>query len=378
MVNPTLATPSGRALFCAHALLIATACRGSTSGDPAAAGSTSVAAGAGGWSPTARNESRTQPQQAGTADPPPSGAGGIAAGSSNAAGGVGSAAAGAGGLAAGSGGSAGSTPGASAGGAAAGQSGVGPAAGSGGANGPPSGPSRCPNPDLLLCDGFESGIDKTTWRNKLAAPTVDDMHVARGAKALHVHTGATSGAGLETSKLFPSLPGHYYGRMFVYFDALPTSPQWAHWTIVGSNPVAGSSDQSEIRVGGQHDGKIERFGVGTDHGPTGDWTNLDQDPAGGAMPVPLKRWLCIEWLHDWERDETRFYLDGVEHPSLHTTRDVKHPGSGNQNVKFDIPQLGSMWVGFWNYDQGKAVTPTQFDTWIDEVALDDERIGCDR
>ena len=38
-------------------------------------------------------------------------------------------------------------------------------------------------------------------------------------------------------------------------------------------------------------------------------------------------------------------------------------------------ETGSVWVGFWNYF-GTPDTDA-FDTWVDEVALDDERIGCD-
>jgi hypothetical protein len=211
------------------------------------------------------------------------------------------------------------------------------------------------------------------WSALQTKPSLDSTHSARGSKSLHLHTTATGASGLQTKKIFPRPEGHYYGRMFVYFDALPTSPQWAHWTIVGANPA---SEKGEIRVGGQHDGKIERFGVGTDQGPSGDWTNLDDDPKGAAKAVELKKWLCVEWLHDWANDETRFYLDGMEHESLHTTKAVKH--GGNSGTPYELPELGSVWVGFWNYDQNKPVTPNAFDVWIDEVAFDAERIGCER
>lgn len=267
--------------------------------------------------------------------------------------------------------------------AAAGSGGAAPTAGAGGAAAGSggsvagafaSGPSRCEGSELLLCESFETEeLDDSTWAPKLMRPTVDDTRAARGSKSLYVHTGATGAAGIETKKIFPRPEGRYYGRMFVYFDALPTAPQWAHWTIAGANPTNGSG---EIRVGGQQDDKIERFGVGTDQGPTGDWTNLDKDPDGKGKPVPLKQWLCVEWLHDWANDVTRFYLDGTEHPSLATTKDVDH--GGNSGVPYEIPELGSVWVGFWNYDQNKPVTPSEFDIWIDEVAFDDERIGCDR
>jgi hypothetical protein len=227
---------------------------------------------------------------------------------------------------------------------------------------------------LWFCDGFEGdAIDASTWQPLQTMPSLDSAHVARGAKSLHMHTTATGASGLTISKFFASAPGHYYGRLFVWFDALPTRPQWAHWTIVGANPTQGAG---ENRVGGQFDGTINRWGVGTDGGPTGDWTNLDGDPAGHAENVAGGKWYCVEWLHDWDNDVSKLYIDGVEHPSLDTTADVKH--QGNAAVKYEIPALGSVWIGFWNYDQHQSVTPDHFDVWIDEVAFDDERIGCDR
>jgi hypothetical protein len=296
---------------------------------------------------------------------------------------AGAAAAGGGaGARAGAGGMAGATPagrsggngGAGAGGARGGAGGS-SAAGSGGASGSGTqaffGASRCTS-SFLLCDGFENAaLDKSVWQTKFGAPAVDSTRAARGSHSLHLSTTATGSSGIEVTKIFPTANNDYYGRLFVYFDALPSRPQWAPWTIVGAT---GSAVAGEIRVGGQFDGKINRFGVGTDRGPTGDWTNLDADAQAGSTQIREDQWLCVEWQHDGATDQSRFYLDGVEHPSLGTTRDVKH--DGNSSVKYDLPDMSAVWVGFWNYDQGKTVTPNHFDVWIDEVALDDERIGC--
>jgi hypothetical protein len=229
---------------------------------------------------------------------------------------------------------------------------------------------------VLLCDDFESGtLDAATWKNYQAAPTIDATLGARGSKSLHMKTAATGGSGIQTTKIFPRMGGLYYGRMFIRFSALPTSPEYAHWTIVGSNPMGGSNNGGELRVGGQLEGGKEKFGVGTDHGPTGDWTNLDRDPSANAVrAVPTNEWLCVEWMVDSAKELTKFWWDGVEHPSLATTRDVSH--GGNSGVKYDLPDIGSVWVGFENYNQGKTMQPSSYDVWIDEVALDAQRIGC--
>jgi hypothetical protein len=254
--------------------------------------------------------------------------------------------------------------------AAAGTSG---AAGSGDAvSGEFLGASRCADSGFLVCDSFEAdSIDSALWK-PTGKVSIDSTRAARGGKSLHVTTGATGYSYLTTKKIFPAAMNRYYGRLFAYFSPLPTTPTWAHWTIVGAS--SDKSDDGEIRVGGQFDGKINRFGVGTDHGPTGDWTNLDNDPKGAPKAVPEGSWVCVEWLHDGATNETRFYWDGEEHASLATTPDVKR--QGNTSAKYLLPNFSSLWVGFWNYDQGKSVTPDHFDVWIDEVALDDQRIGC--
>jgi hypothetical protein len=172
---------------------------------------------------------------------------------------------------------------------------------------------------------------------------------------------------IHATSIFPAANNTYWGRLFVWFDAMPTAPMWAHWTIVGA---VGSGTEAEVRLGGQYDGDSNRFGVGTDHGETGDWTSLDEDPGD---PVPVDSWVCIEWLHKGDTDETRFFWDGVEHPSLHTTA-TEH--GGPQGEDYVLPEFESVFVGWWLYQAG--TTPPAFDVWIDEVALDGERIGCSR
>jgi hypothetical protein len=44
-------------------------------------------------------------------------------------------------------------------------------------------------------------------------------------------------------------------------------------------------------------------------------------------------------MHKGDTNETRFWWDGVEHPSLATTRDVKRGGNGR--VKYELPTFGA-------------------------------------
>jgi hypothetical protein len=234
------------------------------------------------------------------------------------------------------------------------------------------GDSRCGVAGVKLCEDFEAGAtgqapDKGRWSVFGSTPTVDDARAARGKHSLHVHTDGNGASLIQEVVSFPATGNAFYGRMFVWFDSLPTAPQWAHWTIVAAT---GSGDSSEIRVGGQWDGSKNRWGVGTDHGPTGDWTNLDDDPHNAAVAPPTQQWVCVEWLYDGGSNELRFFMDGMEHPSLHATES----DHGGEDVPFKLPAFDKLGLGWWLYQDNP--TPDHYDVWIDEIALDDQRIGC--
>ena len=234
------------------------------------------------------------------------------------------------------------------------------------------GDARCSSATVLLCEDFESGtIDTKTWTVGSTAPVIDGAQHARGTKALHITRVNNGSSTIKETKTFPAPKNRYFGRMFVYFEQLPTAPgmTFAHWTIVAAS---GTGVTGEIRLSGMLQSGLNHFGVGTDSGAdakgTGDWTNLDKDPGGKPLPVPEKDWTCIEWMHDGEANETRFWWDGVEHPSMHTTSSL-HGGNTNP---FVLPQFTQLVLG-WNEYQTSTET---FESWIDEIIIDKERIGC--
>lgn len=232
------------------------------------------------------------------------------------------------------------------------------------------GDSRC-NGDFLLCDGFEdASIDTAKWTVTQEGTTtlgITTDQAARGAQSVHIQT--TNGFGyLKNTSVFPLTQNDYYGRMFLRVARYSTVA-WAHWTVA---EAAGNGDGSLIRVGGQYktDASKNRWGIGSDGGPTGDWTTHDTDPDGAPQEPPLDTWTCLEWFHGGSSHETKFFTDGVEHPSLATTTD-EHGGNA---VPYMLPEFTSLWFGWYQYQDD----PQAFDVWIDEVAIDDERIGCDR
>jgi len=230
------------------------------------------------------------------------------------------------------------------------------------------GNARCTGAGLLLCEDFEgANIDTGKWKIENSAGNTLELttsQAARGSKSLHIV--ANNGFGyVRTQGTFPAAD-LYWGRMFIRVKRFSTIA-WAHWTMA---EAVGQGDGSKIRVGGQYNtNQIKnRWGVGSDGGPTGDWTTHDNDPGGAPAEPAVGEWVCLEWLHDGKTDETRFFVDAVEHPSLATTKN-QH---GGNNAPYVMPKFESVWFGWWQYQQD----PTAFEVWVDELAVDDERVGC--
>jgi hypothetical protein len=232
------------------------------------------------------------------------------------------------------------------------------------------GPSRCATANVQLCEDFESGaLDKTTWTVTGAAPVIDGIQKMRGQKALHITQNGNGSSYIKEKKTFPAPQNTYYGRAFVFFDKLPQAPlTYAHWTFIAAS---GTGVSGEIRVSAQLQGGANHFGVGTDNrvddAGTGDWTTTDGDPKP-PNAVPTQKWLCIEWMHKGDTNETRFWWDAVEHPSLHTTPTM----NGGNGQPFLLPKFDNVWLGWAEYQ----ATTEPFEMWLDEIAIDPARIGC--
>jgi len=214
------------------------------------------------------------------------------------------------------------------------------------------GPPRCATAGAPLCETFENGLDTALWSTTQvgdASIAVDAIHAARGAKALHVKTTAGVGHSFITERrTFPAVGNDLYVRMFVWFeDDITTS---GHFTLAEG---AGTGNGALVRFGGQ----FMEFGVGSDLGASGDWTDHDN------VIIPSKKWLCVEFqfqgssnaFHVWSEDVPRTALD---------TGASRHNG-------FVMPQFTSLWFGWWMYN---ATEPQ--DLWIDEIVVDYKPIGC--
>jgi len=282
---------------------------------------------------------------AGTGGAPAAGSGGASPGGSPAAGAP----------AAGSGAGAPAAAGSAAMGGGAGTAGTGSA---GNANLGLGGTSRCATAGVALCEDFENGLDTAIWtttKSGDATIEVDAAHPARGSKALHIKTAGSGYAYITEKKTFPATNNILYGRMFVYLgDPFSTD---GHFTLAEG---AGTGDPAKIRFGGQY----KAFGVGTDGGGSGDWTDKDD------QPFPAQTFICTEFQFKADSNEFHVWLDDAERPLLN--RGV------TQHASFTMPTFNSLWFGYWLYAGSIPGETEAQELWIDEIAVDFKPIGCSK
>jgi endoglucanase len=224
---------------------------------------------------------------------------------------------------------------------------------------------------LLFCEDFESSAlgtpSSAAWtieRNN-SAVTIDATH-ARGGKALHITAPGGASAFLVPNAFAPA-NNSFFGRMWVWVDAFPTRPDYAHFTLV---EASGTGNGTFVRpVGGQYiPGRgygAALWGTGADGGPTGDWMRWQE-----STPAVGGRWTCFEWQMQSATNSLTVWIDGIVRPELSaSTQD-----HGGNNVDFVFPAFNKVKFG-WQLYQGGS-TPANIDVWIDDLALSSSRVGC--
>ncbi|MFJ6217090.1 hypothetical protein ACIQGZ_27720 [Streptomyces sp. NPDC092296] len=229
---------------------------------------------------------------------------------------------------------------------------------------------------LLFCEDFEhlprGGATSLHWGVETKHATLKvERDQGRGrdhrpGQVLHLHTQGNGYAFLDVNDF--AAPGNsFYGRMRVRVDAFPTAPDWAHFTLV---EATGSGDGSVVRpIGGQYVPTVGRgtalWGVGSDGGPTGDWTNWRE-----SAPAKAAKWSCMEWQLDATRNRVSVWIDGKPKPDL-TVSTTQH---GGNPVDFVLPKIDNVRIG-WQLYQGNPA-PSSYDVRLDDLALGTKRIGC--
>ncbi|MFI5824354.1 hypothetical protein ACIA8I_35510 [Streptomyces rishiriensis] len=192
--------------------------------------------------------------------------------------------------------------------------------------------------------------------------TVEPSSTGHG-RELRLRTEGNGHAFLVLSGLAPAA-NSFWARLRLRVDRLPTAPDWAHWTIA---EASGSDAPTLVRpLGGQYvpTSRANFRGVGSDLGPTGDWTAWKT-----SAPATAAVWSCVEFHLDAADNRVTVYQDGVEQSDL-TVSTKEHGGTADDFVfpRFDTLKLG------WQLYQADP-TPSSYDLRMDDVALSTRRVG---
>jgi len=243
------------------------------------------------------------------------------------------------------------------------------------------GDPRCGSASVAICDDFETAVvggppDSALWRviTSYADPQmssansviVDAVHAARGRQALHVHTTTTDPVYIQ-SRTLPVANNTFWGRVLAWFDVDPGARTKGHWAaFVGVGRKSDAGQDTEVRIGGQFDILTINY-FGNDANQIS--SSKDGDYSDGVK-LPVRSWTCFEFQYKGDTHELRFFIQGKEIDRLHVTDwgQFGHTPIPNWSPNYDRVRIG--------YQSFNADTPV--DVWYDAVAIDPNRIGCER
>jgi hypothetical protein len=288
---------------------------------------------------------------------------------------AGSSGGGSGGSSGGTSGSAGTAQSGSAGTAGspqAGSAGASGSSGNSGAAGTASAKVSCPPGKYILCEDFdtiEPGTIPPGWIKHGDLVAVSDDAAVSGVHSLKI--GPTDNGERRIYHDGSILPSGHWGRIR-YKVQLPVPDAFVHSTLValyGDGPTTGIQEVrvvdtvKEDKDGFNNDGNGNHFQYlynvqpnGPEFGKGSDYSRMFDD-----------QWHCVEWHIDGPTQSYDFYVDGVKLDQISIAN-----GPGNYNGSEIPDSYKEIRVGWNNYQSA----PPGFTAWIDDVAVDDEQIGC--
>jgi hypothetical protein len=241
-------------------------------------------------------------------------------------------------------------------------------AGSGEAGGAPAG-EGCASGEYLICEDFEStaiGDVPDGWTRHGDEANVDDDEAHAGSKALKL--GQVASAERRIYRSATVLGSAHWGRLY-YKVLTPPPDAFVHSTIVafrGVGPTVGASEFRTVDlikqakntpdVGSRHN---FAYNVEPDDGPEfNQETNYDYTFDDD--------WHCAEYHIQASNQSYEFFLDGESILEFEN-------GAGEYDGSEIPDSFSEVRVGWINYQNAAP----GFTAWIDDLAFDDERIGCD-
>jgi hypothetical protein len=220
-----------------------------------------------------------------------------------------------------------------------------------------------------LCESFEgeegAAPNPAIWSRSNDGLVLSSKYAARGTKSLHVPPMNSGQYFIRESKTFPAMNGAFYGRFYLWIERVPVEKPAGlyHWTFLEGSDTDTPTNGWVIRLGGHHrsnGASYVRFNINT-HTPEGEDGLFDM-----VHGFQAKQWYCIEFYFNTPNSEARFWINGAENPMLHWMK--------NKAGAYTFPTLKTLRFGWAEYQ----ATNTPYESYIDEIAIDPNRIGCDQ
>ena len=224
---------------------------------------------------------------------------------------------------------------------------------------------------FLLCEGFEGPVGNTPpsgWSRQGNATIADDQ-AARGAHALKLTPAADKGYGFFVYGNAESFGAAHWGRLF-YRVQTPPPDAFVHATMAayqGDGPGIGASTfrvADTVKMAAPTSTHQFLFNVQI----TGDREFGKGGPYNWSFDG---NWHCAEWFVDGANQAYQFYFDGSEVTQIRIQNGAANYGSGSNETHLPM-MFNDFRVGWTTYQ----TAPPGFTAWIDEVAIDAQRIGC--
>jgi hypothetical protein len=225
-----------------------------------------------------------------------------------------------------------------------------------------------------FCDDFESHTlgqaPPAPWSTLRAGGEVliDNKRAFSGKNSIHAFTTTPSMVqqraylNLQGGSVFETAWPVLYGRMMLWLDHNVD----AHWSLVeGQGNVSGKNFVAVTRFGGQYGKLIAQY-----DNVTGNF-RTDCAKRSRTVSLPVKTWICYEWLFDSSKNAMRLWVDGKAMDDVSVNGTGESCLSNGTNGNWYLPQYQGIRMGWQNYQQ---IGPA--DVWIDDVAIGTERVGC--
>lgn len=221
----------------------------------------------------------------------------------------------------------------------------------------------------FMKEGFESSSLNTTawkWVDDNASYALDTTRFHSGAASLRINTANINAnpwnrGFVETTRTFPLAGRSLFIRAFIYLDdPAPTR----HFTVLAARSAekAPTAGDWSYKVNIVPTSSRLQWRYLWNYGTVGLGSFIDSAPADHA---DTGRWACWEWEIDGVDRQLRFWLDEAPLPNFTVTVGSQWAIAKNVHTQFGFQTSHHDSYG----DAG-------YNVWVDDITVDDERVGC--